>query len=169
MRQKKWFQGYRFRVFNGSALATSPERFNALAGNGGPHGDASAASDAAVQFHSTVHHVRLLKHALLAHIYERSPTKSPKIAWLNEFGTTYGSHFPKKPVAPAVKHDPVNSSSNADDHIVEFAFPVNIARIRADYETERSRDRSTKNSLGPDRFRLPIPFDDLTKPHDMRR
>lgn len=147
-------------VITGTAVSVDSRRFEAMAGNN-------------VDFHSTVLSGAVLKQALIQHVVDRTRDKQIRIAWLTETGTGYGSSI------SVDKHD--EEGLGEDDletvaktsaplqpyELIEFRFPVNIAKVRSGYAESRRRERSGQPNLGPESSRLPIPFDDTSTARDV--
>ena len=164
-----------FQVITGTAVSVDDTRFKSLAG-----------SD--VDFWATVHSGTVLKQALIDHVLERSQLEKVRIAWLTETGTGYGSSvsvanvqgdiFTREreienevqstlqsasPGFPAAAAGPKKPLAE----IIEFRFPVNIAKVRSGYAESRRRERAGQTSLGPQGSRLPIPFEDISTARDV--
>jgi hypothetical protein len=152
-----------FQVITGTAVSIDRKRFENLAGVG------------AGTFHSTVLYGNILRQALIDHVLDRTLSDNVRIAWLTETGTGYGSRIS---VSDGGRNDVVNRENNSNPlapkitkqsraNIVEFRFPVNIARVRSGYAENRRRERSNSSILGPENSRLPIPFDDTSTARDV--
>ncbi len=173
-----------FQVITGTAVSIDQQRFRTLAGS---HAD----------FHATVHSGAILKKALIDHVLERNWAEKVRIAWLTETGTGYGSSIsldraaqffqgdtiqgdsytrvpdsateePAEP-APATQSAAAvgNEPKPRQAEIIEFRFPVNIAKVRSGYTESRRRERAGQTSLGPQTSRLPIPFEDINTARDV--
>src|SRR5262249_54829524 len=122
-----------FRVINGGALAVDHERFIQLAG--GPK---------RTSLHSVVASDTQLKDKLIEFSTRFCTSKrSRRIAWLTESGTGFG-------VAAKIPR-------YHDIEIVEFQFPVNIARVRTVYQEQRRRDNPGESGLLTTRYHVPVP------------
>ena len=155
-----------FEVITGSAISVDAERFAEIAG---PNAD----------MHATVLQGGILRQALIEHVAQRTLSGIPRIAWLTETGTGYGSRISFVDPRAEFKQQPRQTLWNtrqdgdaAPDQaspaeIVEFPFPANIARVRSVYAESRRRERSNQVSLGPERYRLPIPFADSNTARDV--
>jgi len=134
-----------FRVITGSAISVNRNRFLRLAGGGD-----------GVSIHATVASNEQLSGALIEYVTQYATRSKPvRIAWLTESGTGYGLASTSSPDKQTVK-----SRRNRAVEIINFQFPVNIARVRAAYQEERRRLQSTQLPLGPDQYRVPIPFNE---------
>ena len=149
-----------FQVITGTAVSIDRRRFEDLAGDGN------------ATLHSTVLYGNILRQALIDHVLERTLSDNVRIAWLTETGTGYGSRISvtegnhtdaKKLADESISSKPKSPRAN----IVEFRFPVNIAKVRSGYAENRRRERSNLSILGPESSRLPIPFDDTSTARDV--
>jgi hypothetical protein len=149
-----------FMVITGTAVSVDTKRFEAMAGKD-------------VDFHSTVLSGAVLKKALIDHVVDRTRDKQIRIAWLTETGTGYGSSISvDKLDEEGLGEDEMESAAKASAplqpyELIEFRFPVNIAKVRSGYAESRRRERSGQPNLGPESSRLPIPFDDTNTARDV--
>jgi hypothetical protein len=143
-----------FRVITGEATSVNDARFLELAG-AAPDSGPNAGR---VHLYATVASNAELTHALIEYAEGGNRASKPiRIAWLTESGTGFGASAVNGIRAAAHFRD---RRSSSDAEIVNFQFPVNIARVRAAYQEERRKLQAAQPALGPDRYRVPIPLND---------
>jgi hypothetical protein len=145
----------RFRVLDGSALGVDKEMFLRRARR---REELSAKKDGTtVTFHCTLHSVGQLEGAITDYLRQFKP--AARIAWLKESGTGYGLSSDR---GLRNKRD---DSTQGD--VTVYSVPLNIARARATYEESVRSGDNSQPAILPDRFRLPIPFDEASGAHDL--